>query len=237
MDKYNISLDDVKGVFKYLVEYNPQSIFETRTFKFLKQMHEQYNISFDLYCTLFHNDYSIETVSSRYREEFKECSEWLEFGFHCGYEENDASDINTFREYYRIFESEIYRITGQEGTPLTTRLHGFRGTCEICSFLYDKGIRYILSADDLRNSYELSQNENDILGSHLYYKDAKTGICFIKSCTRLELVDNPLDEISFYIDKGAPLIPIFTHENKMDDVAVREKLEKCCQFISTNCSK
>ena len=102
MNEINISLDDVKGIFKVLAKGQADSIFETRTLSFLREMNRKYGTKFDLFCTYKHDSYSLDIVSDKYIKEFLDNADWLRFGFHC-YDEMDEYKNST--EIY--FEKKI----------------------------------------------------------------------------------------------------------------------------------
>ncbi len=235
MCKFHFSLDDVKGIFKALIEDNPDSIFETRTLGFLEKMHELYDIEIDLYCTYQHYWYCMKNVSDRYKKQFLD-NGWINFGFHCFDEERSICDYSeNFEDEYGRFENDIYRITGQNDSGKVLRLHGFEGSKGICMFLKNKGMQYLLGADTNRNSYFLDKSANLRLQNELMYHDDNTGIDFIRSCTRLEDVKDASfsefdKEIRRYYDKRADLIPIYTHEWQLDKSEIRNLFENCCSI-------
>lgn len=233
MCKLHFSLDDVKGVFKALIEENPDSIFETRTLGFLEKMHELYNIDIDLYCTYQDRWYCLEDVPDRYRDEFQN-NNWLHFGYHCHDENLHIADYAySFGEKYRCFENALFNVTGQEKCGPVLRLHGFEGPQEVCMFLKKAGIDYLLGADVYRNCYYLNEDIMKLLQNNLSYFDRNTGLNFVRSCTILENVKemkfSELEkEIGLYLDMQCSIIPIFTHEWQLDRVEVRKLFERCC---------
>ncbi len=235
MSAIHFSVDDVKGIFKVLITEYPKSIFETRTLKFLKSMHDIYGISVDMYCTYQHNWYCIEKVPRIYREQFEE-NKWLRFGYHC-YDENLSvfEDELNFKKYYDLFQKNIFSITGQNQIVNPIRLDRFAGSENMCAYLKQSGVNCILTADDERNSYYLSAIENATLSENFQYYDEKNDIFFIRTCTRLEnfVKDDFSDlenELRLYMDKKCDMIPVFSHEYLMDRKDVRNRFERCCQL-------
>lgn len=231
MSNIHISLDDVKGIFKFLVSNSPKSIFETRTLSFLKKMNCTYGTKFDLYCTCSDGTYSLENVPDTYKNEFANNSEWLRFGFHC-YRERGCEDYTDkeFIHQYNDFEKQIVRVTGSSRQTDILRIHAFELNREMCIFLKEKGINTLLTADDERRSYYLNQENVDKLKREYVYDDLSTHIKFLRSCTRLEKNTDIVREITEYQQKAVDVIPVFTHEWMMDNDDVREKMELCCKL-------
>ncbi len=233
----HISLDDTKGIFKAVCSNKMDSIFETRTLSFLKEMHIKYDAVFTLFCTYSDGAYEMSKVSDAYINEFKENSGWLRFGFHCYREDYEyiADSAEEFMKYYEMFQAQTARITGQAEPVKILRLHGFQGSLEMCRFLKEKGTAALLAADDGRNSYYLNEKENEDLRNLNYFYDKMTGLEFVKSCTRLENSTDVIQELDERKKGGGNLIPVFTHEWQMDRADIREKFELCCKWGVENC--
>ncbi len=232
MGRVSVSLDDVKGIFKALRREETGSIFDTRLLAFLRDMHRRYGTAFDLYCTCRQDGYFLGGVPSRYAGEFRENGDWLRFGFHC-YEESDrygAEGVEAFLRKIDGFFRDIAACTGQEKGPEGLRLHGFQGNREVCRILRLKGVERLFAADDGRRSYYLDQAAHMELEETGAYYDAKMGLHFYRSCTRLENAGDIGKEIAACMEKGMEVIPVFTHEWQMDRADIREKMELCCRW-------
>lgn len=232
-NRVQISLDDVKGIFKFLAK-NPgaKSIFETDTLGFLKKLHQNYGTEFVLFCMCKSKDFSLEQVSDCYRAEFLENREWLHFGFHALDENSNyekASGEQAITDY-QITMSQIRRITGAERFSDTIRLHGFAGNREVCRALKEQGIRCFLTADDVRHSYYLTQEEQEQIRSKGMYFEKSEGLWFCHSLTRLEKSENPVSELQSAFARGFQTASVFTHEWQVDREDVRMKLQACCEW-------
>ncbi len=231
----HFSLDDVKGIFKYLISNRPRSIFETRTLNFLDRMHEIYGISVDMYCTYQHLGYSLNDVPDIYRNQFEE-NKWLRFGYHCLDETIDINENElVFIKSYSQFQKILFSVIGQNKIINSLRLHRFAGNKDICMYLKQSGVNCLLTADDGRDSYYLNKFENAILADSYQYYDKETDISFVRSCTRLENFKredfSDLEkEVYLYLDKKCDIIPVFSHEYLLDRVEVRNRFERCCQL-------
>lgn len=233
VSKMQISLDDVKGIFKFLAGNSEvKSIFETNTLGFLRELHQSYGSEFSLLCMYKTPSFSLEQVSDCYKAEFLDNQDWLHFGFHAWDENSDYREATgeQIAEDYQITMSQISRITGITQFSDTIRLHKFAGSREACRVLKEKGIRCLLSADDERDSYYLSKREMAYVNNEGAYFDKSEGILFCRSLTRLEKSENPISDIQKCFDKGVQIISVFTHEWQMDKREVRAKLQECCEW-------
>lgn len=231
--KMQISLDDVKGIFKFLAG-NPEvkSVFETNTLGFLRELHQNYGSEFFLFCMCKSKNFSLEQVSDCYRTEFLANQDWLHFGFHAWDENSDYGKATgrQMAEDYQVTMSQIGRITGITQFSDTIRLHKFAGSREACRALKEKGIRCLLTADDERSSYYLNRGEVECVNSEGAYFEESEGILFCRSLTRLEKSVDTISDIQKSFDKGVQTISVFTHEWQMDKKEVRAKLQACCEW-------
>ncbi|MCQ2081518.1 MAG: hypothetical protein MJZ11_07655 [Lachnospiraceae bacterium] len=225
----HISIDDVKGVFRALTKEKMNSIFDTRMLGFLKTMHEKYNAQFDLYCTYSIEGYLFTDISDRYQKEFINNSNWIRLGFHCYSEQEDRSS-GLFIGDIDLFMGGLIRIAGQSKMPQYLRTHKFLGDVNYCKALTEKGVSFLLTADDNRNCYYHDGTITDILAKNGYWHDDKNDISFVKTAFRLEKVDDVYKEIMHYRKKEYPVVAIFTHECFMDSIDIRDKFETCCKL-------
>lgn len=237
MSRISISLDDVKGIFKVLQSGNVKSIFETRTLGFLREMHERYGCCFEMYCSYKAGDYCMDNLGNKFSLEFQENAAWLKWGFHC-YDEEDVygeKSGQSLEEILNIFSDCLEKCTAQKNFTNTLRIHRFEGRKEQCEFLWKKGVKYLFTSDDNRDNYYLDDSERKILEKEKILFDVTSGLTFIKSCIRLENINDFGDlekDIKDRAELEHEIIPIFTHEWKMDDENVRRLFEQCCRLES-----
>ena len=232
-NRIHISLDDTKGIFKYLSGYKCKSIFETRTLKYLKSINAKYGTEFTLYCMCRSGDFHLKMVPDCYKEEFQENEEWLHWGFHA-YDENSDyanSKATRIRDEYMETMMELSRITGITEFSDVIRLHKFSGNLEVCKTLRSLGIKGLLTADDTRESYYLSHDQTIKIDEMGVIWDAAEDLYFLKSLTRLEDCNDIKFEIEKAIKNNWTRIEIFTHEWQLDRDDVREKLRFCSEII------
>lgn len=223
----HISFDDVEYCFKDLaINLNTYtSVFDNAFLAKLKLFHEKYDACFSLYC--FHVD-AYNNITDKFASEFLNASEWLKIGYHSG-----SSGISKID--YDNFVTNIFRITGGiNSLDRVPRLHGFSGTLEQVKELRDTecGIIGLLSTDDSRQAYFLSENQNAYLRKHAKLIDTKSGIVFYSTSMRLDwfvpgftsnyeynipVKDNVYDELAYRYSQPAigdvySHLEVFTHE-------------------------
>lgn len=230
--RIQISLDDTKGIFKYLTSHQEScnSIYETRTLSFLKELHETYGVEFILYCVFQDGNFALTQVPEKYRNQFLEAKDWLHFGYHA-FEETLHDVAVTGQEItdaYQKMQQEIMRITGNENLAEVVRLHRFAGGKAVCRALHELGVKAFLTADDERDSYYLTQDKKEKLEQTGCYMDEEEQLTFYPSLTRLEHCEDILGEIEKACERKWEYIAVFTHEWQMDREEIRRKLEICC---------
>ncbi len=235
----HFSVDDTINIFKDLTKnqnkYN--TMFKNNTLKYLKKMHDIYGVKVTLYC--FFQDitdgFTLEKCTDKFKNEFQQNSNWLKLGFHtknANINYKDFDDENIYDDYKKMME-EFYRITGEKNCiDSCIRLQNYAGTYDNIKKIIDKnienGVQILLSADDDRENYYLSEEQNFILNRNEYYIDDYMGISFIKTDIRLENINDVNEE--FKKNNGEEQIIVFSHENLMNKNSIRKKLEKILQL-------
>ena len=257
----HLSFDDIEFCLKNLIENSDSfsSIFEEPFLKKLKELHDNYGACFSLY--VWKCSSILANVTNKYSKEFIENSDWLKFGFHADrlqdYSNANKEQIETD---YNNFISKIIILTGGiNSIDRIPRLNMFKGNKEVCESMRDCdcGIYGLLSADDTRETYYLSENQRSYLRNHSKLYDLNTGLVFYSSNMRLDWFNDnfsssydynvptkktPYDELKYlyekkeYGDLFQPLI-VFTHEWEVysNNYVLNEKIdrvEQVCKFAS-----
>lgn len=211
----HVSIDDVILVFEDLTknenEYN--SIFDNYTLRYLKKLHDEYNICFSMYCWYEKDGFNLSNATRKFKSEFEDNSDWLKFNYH-SYDANQNLsnvDYELFVEQYDAFRDAIQLIVGESSWDSFTRLHLFSGSQDCLNYMYSKGTLGFYCSDDERISYSLSSTEIDRINVGRIYYDDFTGITYKKTDLRLDNLDNPF---SILVDfKWSNMnTEIFTHE-------------------------
>ena len=218
----HISFDDVVQVLKDLKDNSAcyESIFRNTFLRNLKELHDKYGACFSLYVFEQAGDFHITDMPDKFRNEFKTNASWLKFGFHAVSPEFDRQ--MSFRDFQASFEN-VYRaichFADTASLSPVLRLHYFWGNDSVVSLLRDYGIKGLLCADDERDSYNLSKEENKVLQQKFYLeKDLK----YFKTDLRYEkmrYMDEALERI-----RNRDTLVLFTHEWAYLPLTLRQEI-------------
>lgn len=230
----HFSIDDVIDIFLDLAKNQHQydSIFDNSTLDFLRTCHMDYGAKFVLYCFYESENFNLSMVPDKYRSEFLENSDWLNFGFHYINSEkpNEESAKRILSDYQKLTD-ELIRVTGS--TNYTLRLSYFMGSYDAINSLKNQGVKGLLTADDDRLSYYLNKEDSKFINNHDIYIDKNSGMKFISTDMRLEKVeDNKIysELIDICLDEQQnQIIAVFTHEYALDD-NMQKKIKTVCKF-------
>jgi len=241
----HISFDDTIEVFFDLTQNEEKyvSIFENEFLGFLKEMHDEYEAVFSLYCFYQNADgtFNLSMCTDKFVNEFKVNSEWLKVGFHNMNEHGNLVNATAeeAEEAYGLIISELIRITGgKESLDRVVRLQNFAGNAEVITALAEceNGIEGLYTADDERQSYFLEESDNLYIYTHDYLKEDELDIVYISTDKRLENSLNVYKDLEVIAenDNQNKIIEIFTHEWKCNDrlnfELTKHKIEACCKF-------
>lgn len=223
----HLSIDDVWECFDDLSKDSSSysSVFEHPFFRELKIAHDLSGAKFTLYVYENVKDYSIDSIPQKYIRQLQGETDWLRVGFHAS---NDTIDRELIGDY-SIFKKSFDVVNEKfVGGAKSLRLQYYYATSEEVSFLVNKGITTLLSADDDRISYSLphSYNESLIGNESLLYK----GMHYEHTDFRVE---NPLSPFKqLYSNRNDDTIVLFTHEWALQNRWNRYKLWFYLAFFS-----
>lgn len=187
------------------------SIFNNATFSTLKSLHDTYGAVIICNCINYgyngSNEYKIESVSTKYKNELAE-NEWLKFSYHQNYNEtyDDKTDSSTVLEYYQKCYNAVMTWANTCNWSYTTRLASFTGNDNIIAALANDGVLVVLGADDERISYGLTTTENNYLLRNGYYY--KNNCLYVKTHLRYESTTFKGEDFS-----NISNAVVFTHED------------------------
>ena len=255
----HISFDDVEYCIKNLSTGNPTSLFSEPLFALLKQLHDTYGAVFSLYV------YKLESsgflnMPTKYQQEFIDNSDWLKIGFHI-YASGQMTDVpkETAIANYNAFASGAFQLCGGiNSIDRIPRLNYYAGNLAACQGLRDAncGIIGLLSADDSRTSYYLTQAQADYIRENGIFYDRTNGLVFLNTDFRIDWFisgftsenqydepteDNPYDELVLRykdFEKGKLFnnLVVFVHEWRLYNssyninASVKNMLEQVCKF-------
>lgn len=232
-DSYlHFSVDDSNSIFEDLTKNkdNYTSIFDNKTLRFVKTLHDKYGAVFSFYCfygwdVADGNQFSLADATDAFRDEFSKESNWLRFGFHA----KDALAYESIRDedeltYYDATIKELIRITGSiECIDSFVRLDRYVASEKALRLMQatDNGIIGLLTADDpSRQSYDLSSEEQEQLYAQDWFE--KHGLAYTPSDVVFEKIASPADAIiSVFNVLPQKNIEVFTHEWILDSRRVK----------------
>ena len=236
--KVHISIDDTIKIFKDLTdnEQNFKSIFENDTLKFLRECNKNYGAKFSLYCFYEYGDISLDKCTEKFKEEFEENSEWLQFGFHSYNNSVDytQSSIEITKEQYESVIKHLKRIVGEKSITRLVRLERFLANRQTVNIFKECeiGIQGLLGADSIdRQNYYLENNENMKLFKKGEYFDNDIGIYFYCTDIRIENNDNIIEKLEER-EEDKYLI-VFTHEWILNE-NIKNKIIEICKYCLEN---
>lgn len=236
---FNLTFDDTILLFEDISVNNYDSIFENSTLNWYKELHDKYGVVISCYVYYEDNNFNLSIFPSKYHKQFVENSDWLKFGFHAIDGDTNYKNGDITKDYIKTI-NELERIVGEESIDNVIRLQMFQGSyneIQELSELKDEPIKGLLTADDKRQSYYLSDENNEYIYSHDELYDSEIGIYFLSTDFRTEYVDNmdlKLKELSddSWNNQTGDLV-VFTHEWALN-VENKEKIEKVCKYAKSN---
>ena len=215
----HVSIDDVSKCFSNLskdsIKY--ESIFDEPFFRYLKELHDDYDCSVTCYCFVKDGDYNVSKIPNKYAREFAENSNWLKFGFH-GIEPSDHKPTNVkyldFVTAFSHFKNEVERFASVNNNANILRLDYYYATPGEVDFLRNNGVSTLLSADDDRRSYYLPfiKNSQLISKNSIQYG----GLKYLRTNIRIENIDFPY--LNILRNRERDTLVVFTHEWKLDKI-------------------
>ncbi|WP_102348735.1 hypothetical protein [Bacillus sp. Marseille-P3661] len=244
----HISVDDVIEILRELDLNGYQSVWDHPIFSMFQRLNQQYGAVFSLYSFYETNDglWTLDHMTTQFRDEFRQASHWLRFGFHgysyksdYGYSENSIP-CQVAKNHYTLVVNAICKFAGSSAIDTIPRIHFYQGQREtVRSWKRNQlGLKGLLSADDGRDEvYYLNRKQREILISSDDYYDFDEKLYFIHTDIRLENELNPalaLDaRLIDPVYKNQQRIQcIFTHEDQLKQESIRKKIEDCCRWAT-----
>lgn len=208
----HFSIDDVLPSLKYFTEHQDtfNSLWELDFYKKLRYFHEKYGLIVTLNLFDQARGFSIDNVSNTIKNDFMKAKDWLYLSFHGRETEKEFYVSDNIHEFIKSYESVEHFSNYMQGRNLSeiARIHFFEAGKKQIEFLYKKGVTTLLTADDNRISYGLSQNiYNDIENKHSIIIDK---MMYVHSDYRIENIKN-IEKGIIEMKKKENLV-LFTHE-------------------------
>lgn len=210
--KYRISTDDnirfLEDITKNRDVY--KSIFDNPYLKIFKKVHDLYNTKVHFNLFFKGGDFTLDKMTDKFKEEWKDNAHWLKLTFHSLAEFPDNpyenADYEEMKRDYLLITNEIIRFAGEDSlSPITTN-HWGSASVEGARALRTLGVKGLVgyfkydSQGEPLASYYLSPEAIDNANKRDCWKDNEEDIMFIKhdivlDATKLEDITTRLDEI------------------------------------------
>ena len=237
----HLSFDDVQLCLNNLINNNYSSIFEEPFFNLCKYLHDNFNACISLYVftDIFNN------LPNTFKNEFRQNSNWLKFGFHSLNSNHYLTTENAqqYKSYYDNFVNNLIRICGtSDAIDRVPRLNYYSGNIFALSGTLFSPLHPIgyLDADDDRKSYLHNSLTLKLMNNNNLYFDGLLNLFFIKTNLKIENSTNLENDLINILNKTNTTnqnIEIFTHEVYVYDgsnISNKDKLETVCNFANTN---
>ena len=156
-------VDDVIWIFRDLTRQRPKSLFDNPYLAMLKKAHDQYGLKVQLNC-FYRNDFfygfdefSLDDMTDKYRDEWQSAKDWLRLSFHAYQEFPDYpfvnSDYDDVAQVYDRIYNAIRRFAGEGVFTSAVVAHWLPISKEGCRALKDRGVTLISASDGARYAY------------------------------------------------------------------------------------
>lgn len=221
----HFSIDDCLPAIKYFTLHPEQfqSIFDMEFYGTLYEYHKKYGCIFHLYFYSDVEDFSIQDVNEKCREEFRRHQDWLRLGYHGSKNFDNERTLQEFQLSFQKTKQSISHFASSENWDTKIRLHQFLASKEEVEFLRQEGINGLFSAYDDRDSYDLDEQENYILRSEGTY--TKNGMEYVRSdfCVEFETLEK-LNQL-----ESQDKVVIFAHQWKF--CKEKEKIDFLMEWL------
>ncbi len=220
----HFSIDDVIESLKWIYQNQPESIFEQPMFRKLKEWHEKYKISCDLYVFEMVDGFHLSDLQNKYWEELDREASWLRFGWHRRTSgkllDSVDEEISSFRRTEKLLGAKL----GTEALSRILRLHRWSAEPELLIQLKDFKIRHLFTADDGQKSYDCSLQEMEMIEQSggcwargFFYERTDIRLDYLDGQTSVkELVEAAVSVIEKFGSKNK--VAVFVHEWKFMEV-------------------
>lgn len=227
VNKYRLSLDDniwfLRDITQNASVYS--SIFDNPYLGFLKEVHDSYGTKIHLNIYYETDGFNLSQMTDKFKNEWKENSDWLQLSFHAFADKPDRPYINAGYDEVKhdcdLVMDQVRRFAGKEITGPVTTLHWGEATVEGCRALRDSGFTCLPCDFNVDNnlapcSYYLDVEKRRHINKRLIWRDNKEGIIFVKCAIivdthKLQDIVPFLDEIKKDPHKSA-YIDLLIHE-------------------------
>lgn len=198
-DKYRLSLDDNIWFMQDITSNSGRykSIFENSYLGFLKEVHDQFGTKIHLNLYYQTDGFNLSQMTDKYRNEWRENSEWLRLSFHALQNDPDRPYIKAgydeVKKDCQSVDEQIRRFAGEELTGPVTTLHWGEARVEGCRALRDQGYRalagYFSTEGPDTVSYYLNDEQRLHVNRRFLWRDNNEGIIFSRMAMVINLFE------------------------------------------------
>lgn len=235
------SVDDATEILMEISVNDYDSIFESDRMSLFKEMHEKYDLDVTLF--LFENlgNYSLNDFPDRYKNEFKDNSDWLKLGWH-GIDDGNPQESgytgDDFIQSYINTTDEIIRFAGKKSLSKELRIHYWYTDDEaLISYLSKNGVNAFYYSDTDALGYDFTQDEDKSIRSDvngvLCKRYGFRKVSYILTDIRLDYIRNDEELISLLQSRIEDReIVIFTHAWVLNNSS--QYIETMCRWATDN---
>lgn len=126
MRAFCFTVDDNIRFLKEITENKLNCIFRHPYLAMYKRLHEEYGVKVQLNLFYRMEGFDLSKIPDRYRQEFKENSDWLKFSFHSDFENVKPYEFSGYDEIYKDCKKvndNIKRFASESALAKTTTIH------------------------------------------------------------------------------------------------------------------
>ena len=231
----NYTIDDTYEILTRLNNLESDNLFDDPTFKLLKTMHDEYGFKITLFVFYAkHDKINLSSITTKFKQQFIECSSWLKFGYHSQYEDTYSTNLTTDKLIANIEEtySAIANFACEDSISRFTRFGYFNVSQEQLIELRKRNlICGVFTADDDRTSNcGLTGGALTYVQNYSHFVDLENDIHYFKTTYRFDgyTKQQVLDALYARYENinTNSYISCFAHSIQ------QHQLEGVCEFVS-----
>lgn len=185
------TIDDTYEILTALNDLESDNLFDDPTFAILKAMHDTYGLKITLFVFYAkHDKINLSNITTKFKQQFMECSSWLKFGYHSQYEDTHPSNSTTDELIANIEEtySAISNFAGEDSISRFTRFGFFNVSQEQLIELRKRNlICGVFTADDNRTANcGLTGGQLTYMQNYSHFIDLENDIHYFRTLKRFD---------------------------------------------------
>lgn len=248
MKNFCFTVDDNIRFFREITERGYDSIFDHPYLAMYLRLHKEFGLKVQLNLFYETEGFDLSMMTDRYRDEWRENSDWLKMSFHSRMENERPYDHSGYDEVYndcRAVHGEILRFASAESLAKTTTIHYCATTEEGNRALADNGYKGLLglfgTPENKRVSYSVDGEVTDKIRDGKTEKVSGISYATIDIVLNKYDVDSILSQLSGLTERE--LVKVMIHEQyfypdyRRYQENFEEKLRATFSFLTENGNK